>query len=477
MMPMNGQPIDVLPVNGFYISDSLPISAQECLNWYVNVPSVPSRSAAQLFGTPGIAELASTGTIAQTNRGSITLNGVPYFVNGTKLYRLNADFSIDELGVIPAGGRVSLAQNGSQVVILLPGAEAYVFTPDPDTLTEITDPDFRANGNPEYVVFIDGYFVFTTDSKRFINSALNDGLSYNALDFGSAEANPDNTVAPFTFKNQLYIAGQITTEAFQNVGGTGFPFTRSGLYLSKGVTAPLSIIEISDTMMWIGAGARESSAIWALAGNTTKKVSTTAIDNVLQDLTEDELLQVFAWSYAEKGAYFVAFTLPTTCFVLDTITGKWHERKSLVEGSLLRFRVNSIISAYGRVIVFDRFDGRIGELSKDVLTEYGDPIIRRVSGVPFSGNGNRIRVTKLEAVAEQGVGNAASPDPQISLDVSDDGGRTWRDERLRKLGRIGNYNHRTIWRRLGAFANDVVFRFTMSEPVKPVLISAKAWIK
>ena len=465
-----------LPItNGFYVSDSLPISAQECVNWYVNVPQAPALAAETLFGTPGINQLATTGTVKQGNRGSWSLKGKAYFVNGNALYRLNADFTLDTLGTISGTGRVSLADNGTQLFIMVPGGSGYIFTDAPDTLTTITDLDFTANGAPQYVVFIDGYFVLTTDSKKFITSALNNGLAYDALDFGTAEANPDDTVAPWVFKNQLYITGSITTEAFQNTGGSGFPFTRAGLYLSKGVSAPLSLVDANDTFMFIGAGQNESPAIWSFVGNTVQKTSTTAIDNLLQDLTDDELSQVFAWSYAEKGAYFVGFTLPSTCVVIDTITGRWHERKSTqtINGvnSLTRFRVNSVVNAYGKIIVADSIDGRIGEMSREFYTEYGANIIRRVTTQPFINNMNSFKVARLELTVESGVGNTAVVDPQMMLDISSDGGKTFKDERHRSLGKIGEYNHRAIWRRNGRYPRMAVLRFTLSDAVKPVIIS------
>ena len=466
----------VLPIaNGFYISDSLPISAQECVNWYVNIPQAPALAAETLFGTPGVSQLATTGTVQQGNRGGWNLKGKAYFVNGTSLYRLNADLTTDTLGTITGSGRVSLADNGTQLFIMVPGGAGYIFTDDPDTLTTITDLDFTANGAPQYVVFVDGYFVLTTDSKKFITSALNNGLAYDALDFGTAEANPDDTVAPWVFKNQLFIMGSITGEGEQNVGGSGFPFTRSGLYLSKGVSAPLSLIDANDTFMFIGAGQNESPAIWSFVGNTVQKTSTTAIDNLLQDLTEAELSQVFAWSYAEKGAYFVGFTLPATTVVIDTITGRWHERKSqqLVNGvpGPTRFRVNSVVNAYSKIIVADAFDGRIGEMSRDFYTEYGDTIIRRVSTQPFINQMNSFKVARLELTVESGVGNSAVVDPQMMMDISSDGGKTFKCERHRSMGKIGEYNHRAIWRRNGRYARMSVMRFTLSDAVKPVIIS------
>lgn len=464
----------IFPIaNGFYESDSLPISAQECVNCYPNLVAVPALSQETLFGTAGLNQLATSGAIGN-NRGAHVLAGVPYFVNGSKLYRLETDNTLTDLGAISGTGRVSLADNGTQLCILVPGGDGYIFTTSPDTLTQITDVDFTANGNPQHVAFIDGYFVFTTDTKKFIISAINDGLSYNALDYGTAEADPDDTVAPVVFKNQLFIGGSQTMEAFQNVGGADFPFQRSGLFLSKGISSPFSPVLAQDTFMWVGGGENESPAIWAFTGNTAEKVSTTAIDTLLQ--REPNIDTVFSWSYAQKGAYFVGFVLTETVLVFDMISKRWHERKSMIAGDLSRFRANSVIQAYDKVLVGDSVDGRVGELDIDLYTEYGEEIHRTISTQPFVNDnvGEPMFINSIELTVESGVGDSTTPDPQIGMDVSRDGGKTYTDKRFRSLGKVGEYDHRVIWRRLGRIPRFVVLRFTMTDPVKPVIISLSA---
>ena len=461
--------------NGFYMSDSLPISAQECTNFYPNIiTAAPALSTETLFGTAGSTQLASSGVILQQNRGSHTMAGVAYFVNGNAIYRLSADNTLSNLGEITGSGRVSMADNGTQLFILVPNGEGFILTDNPPVLTKITDADFKANGNPQYVVFIDGYFALTTDSKKFIVSAINNGLSYNALDFGTAEADPDKIVAPVVFNNQLFIAGSETTEAFQNQGGTGFPFQRSGLFLAKGVKAPLSIVNSSDTFMFIGGGENESPAIWAYQGNSYIKISTTAIDSILSATPEADVISAFAWSYAQDGAYFVGFSLPNTTLVFDTISGRWHERKSNVNGDTIRSRINSVTSAYGLILVGDSQDGRIGSLSTEVYTEYGNNIVRRIATQPFQNNMESFTVPSLELTMEAGVGNEAVVDPQIMMDRSTDGGKTFVDQRIRSIGKIGEYNKRTIWRRNGRAARFEIFRFTLSDAVKPVIIQLTA---
>ena len=474
-------PVTQLPIaNGFYISDSLPIAAQECTNWYPNIVQGQALSQETLFGTPGLTLLATSGTLDNENRGGHEMAGKPYFVNGGRLYRLDQTIVFDQvtynlvfLGDISGTGRVSMADNGTQLMILVPGGDGFIYNHVTDTFSQITDSDFTANGAPQFVVFIDGYFLVTTDSKKFIVSAINDGLSYNALDFGTAESDPDDIVAPVVYKNQLFISGRQTFEAFQNIGGADFPFSRTGLFLQKGCFAPYSLVNAQDTFMWVGGGENEGPAIWALNGNSTTKVSTTAIDSILSKLTDSQLFNIFSWAYANKGAYFIGFSLPSTTLVYDTTSQRWHERKSLIDGSLGVFRASSVVKAYNIILCGDLIDGRIGELDSDVYTEYENAIIRRVATQPFQNNMQSVFFPTLELTVESGVGNVDAPDPQITLERSKDG-KTWSGPIARSIGKIGEYSRRAIWRRNGRASRFEIFRFTLTDAVKPVIIQLTA---
>lgn len=467
----------VLPItNGFYVSNSLPISAQECTNWYVVVESAPALAQETLRGTPGIEQVETSGTILQANRGCHTMAGVPYFVNGTKLYQLDQTqviptevYDLVDLGTVAGTARCSMADNGTQLMVLVPGGNGYIYNHVTDTFSQITDVDFTANGNPQFVVFVDGYFVVTTDTKKFIISALNDGLSWNALDYGTAESDPDVIVAPIVFKNQLFISGSQTFEAFQNIGGAEFPFQRTGLFLEKGVFSPYSLVNTQDTFMWVGGGQNESPAIWAFAGNSTQKISTVAIDFILKSLTNDQLAAIYSWTYSQNGAYFVAFALPTSTLVYDHASKRWHERKSYIEGEQVGYRVSGITQAYNQIFCGDTIDGRIGKLNPDLFTEYSANIIRTVATQPFQANMVSISVPMLELTVESGVGNSAVNDPVIAMDRSKDG-KTWSDQRLKPLGKQGEYDRRAIWYRNGRAGRFEVFRFTLSDAVKPVII-------
>lgn len=475
---------------GFYESDSLPLSAQRLVNAYVDVPqTLGALSEEAIFASPGITQLATTGTLNEENRGAWVMAGLPYIVNGDTLYTLADDNTFAALGTITGSGRVSMADNGIQLCVLVPGGDGFIYNKDTTTFLQITDLDFTANGNPQHVVFNDGYFVFGTDTKKFIISSLNDGLTYDALDFGTAEADPDPIVAPWTFNNRLYMMGSETIEPFRNVPqGAAFPFQRiEGGILNKGLFAPFTLVDGQNHFYWIGGGLNERPAIYRSAGNTPEKVSTTAIDKQLQQLTDDQIEDIVGWAEARDGAFFIGFRLPDegpvkTAFVYNENNNRWHERTSRFVDTdtvtkTVGWRVSAIITAFDRTIVTDTLDGRVGELDSDVFTEYEQTNVQReLITMPFNNQMDTFFLPAIELTMESGVGNTDIPDPKIRLSISRDG-KTFSPERVRKMGKVGNYKRRIIWRSNGRVPRLAVFKWEFSEPCKFVIIRADAKIR
>ena len=469
-----------LPLDGgFYELDSLPISAQQCKNFRVNIPQTQGAwSQANLFGTEGLSQAISSGTIKSANRGSHTKDESPYFLNGETLWRMdraldalnNETLSLVNMGSIAGVNRASFSDNGTQLMIIVDG-EGYITNEDAaPVFQQITDASFKANGVPKQVVFVDSYFVVTTDSKKFIRSDANDGLSWSALNVFSAEADPDDIVAPIVFKGELFIGGSETIEGFQNNAGQ---FQRTKLIINKGISSPFGVANTSDSFMWIGAGENESPAIWAFTGSSAQKISTTAIDSVLDKLAPEDVGAAIAYSYGKSGAYIVGFTFSERTFEYNTVTQKWNERGSRIKaanGAVVqtRWRANSILTAYNKLYCGDVIDGRIGVLDSKTYSEYGDEIIRTFVTSPFSNQGKSISVPKLEITMESGVGDF-DDEPQIRLSTSKDG-KKFNNELSRGFGKVGENNRRAVWRSLGRFPRIAVFKFVMSDKVKPVII-------
>ncbi len=463
---------------GFYQSASLPLSAQRCINWEPQIPEVEALSQRALFDAYGIATKALTGaTITGINRGAQVVNKVPYFINERTLYSFDSAGVVTNHGPIDGEGRVSLANNGQFLVIVVPGVTAYAFNNVDSSLTEITDIDFQVS---DTVSFKDGFFIFTaSDGNQFFISNLNQPLVYSALDFGSAEVRPDKIIASHVSRNELRVWGEDTGELFQNIGGVGFPFQRvRGGDIQKGLHAKFSVIDFDNSFVFLGGGVNELTAVWRMSGGV-QKISTSAIDNAIQKYTEAEIADAFAFTYAYRGSYFLAFTftsttIPSKTFVYDAtasaLSGErvWHERQSGVTDD--KWRVTSIVSAYGELLVGDSIDGRIGVLTKDLPTEYGNTVFRQKTSMPFQNDQFPLFVSDIKLKMESGVGTIAGLDPQIKMEFSDNGARSFKIGGLRSYGKIGDYDQIPAWRRQGLIPRDRVLRFTTTEPVKNNLL-------
>lgn len=459
-----------LPIaSGFYVSQSTPLADKRLVNMYPVIPQGGALSDAALFSTPGIASFASI--TATNSRGSIVFfDGLPYFVVGTSLVSLSINGVVTNHGVISGSIDVSMASNGVNIAIVNPTGASYFFTPSTGVLELSNSSPFLSFGQAETVTFKDGFYVYTTSSNFFSSSAktVNDGKTFNALDFADAEISPDRIIKAHNNHNQLYIFGENTIEVFQTIATTGFPFTRiAGASIQKGCRAPNSVHEFDNGFVFIGGDLGERPAVWKGIGSQAQKISTSSVDQLLQDSTPAEVLEARCFTYSLKGNYFAVFTVGKHTLVYDAATGQWAERQTgITDGNgFLPWRAAHGVLAFGKILVGDDRSGNIGSLDHDVFTEYGGKIERIISTQPFLDNGDAIYSKELELAMRTGVGDATTPNPQIRHDYSDDGSHTYGSEISKSMGRVGEYNTRVRWSRLGRIPNSRVLRWKTTEPV------------
>ena len=156
----------------------------------------------------------------------------------------------------------------------------------------------------------------------------------------------------------------------------------------------------------------------------------------------------------------------------------WHEKQSRDSaGNAMSWRVNSIISAYGRILAGDRKGPKIGSIEPTIRTEYGILIDRDFSTGHITANGQAFIIHELELTMQSGVGDLITDDPLVTMSMSTDGGNTFGIEKSIPMGKVGEYSKRQIWRRLGRAERFAMFRFSVSAPVIPVVIKLIANIE
>lgn len=463
-----------------YRHDSLPISAQRCLNIYAEKQPPGAKTQVSGHGPPGIVTWATLGT--GPIRGWKLLGGLLYVVSGPWLYSVtNAPTPVvTQLGgQISGSGVVSIADNGDEIVIVN-GTNGYIY----DTTSGfriITDTDFHA---AKTVAFLDGFFLYDRDgTNQVFRSDLLDGASYEALAFASKEAKSDNVQAVLNVNQIAYVLGVSSSELWPNANAAFFPFQRQAT-IDRGLIAPHATAQEDQTLFLIG----EDRIAYKLSGTQLMRISTHAIEQAWQKYTS--ISNAFGLAYTWNGHKFIVFTFPTEQVALgdsaswayDISTGLWHERLSYdrMGNPLGRWRANCTIAAYDKTLVGDALTGKIGYLSGTVQTEFDDPIYARAVAPTISAGTKRVFCSALQLDIEAGVGltSGQGEDPQVMLDISEDSGFTWGSQQSwESMGRKGAYRTQPRWTRLGSTDTGFTFGITISDPVKKTILAADADVK
>lgn len=443
-----------------YRHRSLPVSAQRLINWFVEAEPKDARSPLVLLPTPGLALYAALPSAPI--RGMRVMGSFLYVVAGLNCYRVDVAGGYALLGALPPGGAVSMADNGTQVCIVVPETyEGFVATTT--TLTQITNGNFTATGATSVTV-LDGYGVFTKpDSSEFFLSEPHDFLVYNG-DEADAEGDPDNLIVARRVGRELWMFGERTTEIWSNTGAADFPFQRiSGAFVERGCAARHSVTQRLGVPFWLG----DDCVVYKGAGTNPERISTHAIEQEIGGY--ETVSDARAWIYEQEGHVFYCISFPTggATFVYDMATGVWHERDS--EG-YEHWRCVVGVPFGGATVAGDTRNGNLYLVDPTAYDEVGQEIIRTAVGNVIHGSGKRVLVKALTLDMETGTGltTGQGSNPQVFLQISDDDGRTYGNEIWRALGGIGMHKTRVRFSRLGA-ARGRVFKLGMSDPVRTAI--------
>lgn len=478
-----------LPIaQGFYVDESIPIAAQRCVNFHVHIPQTKTITDASLIGSAGI-EFALDDYSATPLRGVHVMAGIVYFIKDNQLYRLT--YTEDTFGVrtytetlldsliISGSDPVIMRDNGVELLIVAPDYSdqhnSWIYNSGSGVLSQISDVDF--DGQVNYATYMAGFFVFLKkDSNVFFCSDLRQGLVYDALDFASAESDPDNLVAAESLNGVLYLFGETTCEQWYLPGGTGagFPFVKatSGT-IQKGCAAPRSLVEFNGSLIWIGGGKNEKPAIWATSGGQPTKISTPAIDVLINSGGAEKLAQAYQCNWSSRGHSFITFTIPDVCCVqYDSTTGLWATRESKFDGNIIPWRVAGLVSAYDVQIVSDNLDGRLGIMDDEIYTEYDENIASYFVAPAFDNGGKPFTINSVELMMETGTAPIGAT-PEMRISVSSDGGRTFSPDISVEMGETGDYERRLMWDMLGRYDRTFVLRGDIDEPIKKVIVKGE----
>jgi hypothetical protein len=441
---------------GSYQHRSLPLSSQRMVNCYLEIAPPASKAPVAVVSSYGIPSWLTAGH--GPVRGGSVVNGIPYIVSGTQLFRVRSSGTADLLGSVPGTDIVSVEGDGTNIAVTAEGA-LYLY--NGSSVAKVTDPDFPG---ASWVGFLDGFIpIIEPESGRiWINETPYVPTNWNALDFVTAEGAPDDLLWAVISHRELYAFGRETIEVLYNSGDADSPLRRTDSgFIEIGILSSRAAVKTDNGIGFFG----NDHIAYMLRGYQPERISTHAVEQAVERYTDKSCV---AMMFNEGGHKHLAFHFPEGTWVYDISTQLWHERQSTGH---TRWRPQIALNAYNRTIVGDYASNRIGYLSDSTFSEWEDPLRSSCTAPSVSREGQQMFHSSLELQFEQGVGTLATSDPQVMLDWSDDGGRTWSSEHWRSLGAMGDFKSRAVWRRMGR-SRDRVYRYAITDRVRRTLIQA-----
>ena len=304
-----------LPIFGEGIYSKSPVvTRQRRLNVYLEVRKDGDKSSIVCYGTPGL-QLAFTP--AGMARGLVGNDSALFEVAGNEILNLSATGQTLNSGVIgTSSGPVGLALNPLQVMIV-DGSTGYVFTPQTGA---INVPVGFPNG-ARTVAYCNGFFICELPgTNQFYVSALNDGTSWPGLSYAAAVQAIDGIAAVDTSGDCSSFLLMEHIEFWQNVGATPEPFqyiqNSATMY---GIQAIYSRAHVGDSLVFLahtGGGSFQNSSgsfqVARIKGYTVEIVSTTDIDNIIQEIARtSQITDATAYSYQQDAHAFYQLTFPS----------------------------------------------------------------------------------------------------------------------------------------------------------------------
>lgn len=466
-----------------YVSHSSIADGERTVNWYVERLEVEGGSTQlALYPTPGVETLVTATTAP--GRAHLVAKGREFAVIGTTFGEVSADgttfTSRGTVAIDSSPATLSYNGDGGGQVFVTSGNNGYLFTLATNVFAQVR------TGATAMGAHLDGYFLAldTATSTLFLSDLLN-GATWDPTQFAQRSTAPDAWIAVKILDRYVYLFGSQTSEVWYNAGTFPFPFKLhpSGL-IPYGIAAAFSATDVGGSLCWLAKTAQGQGAVLQASGFTPQVISTFALQVALGSYST--LSDAVGDTYEDLGHTFYVLTFPTanatwtydaTPTLQLTSAQKWAERGTWISESNRYDAWHPLYHAFvnGQHRMLDRSSGAIFRVSSDLGVDVESRPLRRLRRPPgLWAENQRLVVSEFAVDLETGVGlvTGQGSDPQISLRISRDGGKTWGSERWRSAGAMGEYTTRVRWVRCGS-ARHWVPELLVTDPIPWRVLGAR----
>jgi hypothetical protein len=445
---------------------SLIANCERTVNLYPAATQSPFAPAgAVLMRTPGRRSFYNSSDF--NGRAALAVDGRAFVVIGTSFLELDATQAATLRGTVTQDENpATISYNGKagDQLLICSGTNGYCYDMTAHTFTQVLTGD-AVRGD-----MIDGRFLaFDSATGRVRFSAVNDGTSWDALDFFERRG-ADPCQAMIVRGEEIWLIGEHTGEVWYDAGDQNDPFAPiQGATFQYGTPAPWSVAKAGDFLVWLSQDKDGGGVIVAAKGYGPQPISSLSVAAALSTYRRDSTIDdCEVMVYQEDQHTFACFSFPTAgaTWVTDISTEMaWHER-GVWDSAAGRYRIwgpRAHAYAFGKHLVVSRSSAVVAELDRTISTELNGSGVRwlRIPPPIWAKTGERIVVSRLQVIAEPGLGltSGQGSDPQIMLRTSKDA-KTWGAERTASVGKIGEYAKQCIFTRCGS--SDVLFAVELS---------------
>ena len=457
-----------IPLNGpTYTNRSLAAGAQHTQNFYLELNPLGNEQSV-LMPFPGCKAFGTAGN--GKGRGMFEHNGVAYTVSGTELYSVASNGSTTLIGTIVGTNRVGLESDGTNLVITNGSSKPYQY--NGTTLSQGTDTDLP---DANTVTYLNDRVIYDRDAGLAF-ADLNDPLTVNSANVLNTNTTAAGCVGVIA-KGQLvhaFCSDSIEPSYFVQTGTP--PYSRANNAVEEGVgsDAPYSIAKNKDFIYFLGV----DRVPYQRSGTTSRSIGNPAIGQEIEKYTKTDDAYGICFNFDAQFFYLLTFPTAQATWLYNQNSGLWTSLTFYPDSGA--HLMAGYCYCYGKHLVSDRRNGSIYELDFDTFTDDGEIIqrirtTRSISSKDFGAPGRELFMNSLKLVIEPGV-SLVSEASDLIMEYSDDNGKTWSSQRFHSIGEQGDFTWVIEWFGLGSFYKRI-FRFTMTDAVKWVLVSLDADIE
>jgi len=418
---------------GTYQSESVNVDCQRAMNFYPETNAPASASQVSLYQRAGKLQFADLGTGPVAGLFSYQPAGSPstrVFAVAGNFTEIFSDGSHQDYTFVSTGFPVTMAANNANQIIICTGGNLWCFNTTTNTAAQV------ATGLGKQfvqVAFLNGFFLaLQANSQTVWFSAVEDGTSWDALDFFAVNLFPDNVLSMIVDHGLIWLHGPKQSAVYYNTTDQFNPFLPATTQpIEQGTGAPFSEVKLDNSIYWIGADERGQGVAWRANGYVPQRITTYAVETAWQSYSM--ISDAVGYPYQENGHPFWIIYFPTAnkTWAYDASTGFWHERCYLTPATGLEVadRGRCHVFAFGKHLVGDTQSGKIWDASVNYVTDNGDPISRYRRAPHLNRERKRNFYNMMQIDLESGLGPSISDTGSLSgsteIILQDSGGQLW----------------------------------------------------